>query len=334
MVCAFEISDHSLALPGTDSMFAAFLAILLARSRLELSMTRLLRLSGLLTLVVVAALSLSACSARGYLVRNIADELAGQGQAPEDDVQLAREASAFYLKLSESVLRQTPGHVELASSVAAGFTQYAYGFVAFEADRIESRDARAAQKLRERARRLYQRAHRHAMAALEARHPGFASALAQPDPTRWPTIEPAEVGLAYWAAASWGGYISLSKDHPDDVADLPLAIRLATQAWQTAPDHGDGALASLMGSFELARPGGSRPQAQVYFDRAITVGAGKSAGAYVAKAEGLALTSGDRAEFEALLRQALAAAAARPDLSNQVMRERAQWLLDSADDLF
>ena len=60
MVCAFEISDHSLALPGTDSMFAAFLAILLARSRLELSMTRLLRLSGLLTLVVVAALSLSA----------------------------------------------------------------------------------------------------------------------------------------------------------------------------------------------------------------------------------------------------------------------------------
>jgi hypothetical protein len=142
------------------------------------------------------------------------------------------------------------------------------------------------------------------------------------------------VALAYWAAASWGGYISLSKDHPDDVADLPLAIRLATLAWQVAPDHGDGALASLMGSFELARPGGSREQAQTYFDRAITASGGKSAGAYVAKAEGLALSSGDRAAFDALLRQALAAAAARRDLSNEVMRERAAWLLETADDLF
>jgi hypothetical protein len=35
-----------------------------------------------------------------------------------------------------------------------------------------------------------------------------------------------------------------------------------------------------------------------------------------------------------LLRQALAAGAQRKDLANQVMRLRAQWLLDSADDLF
>jgi len=35
-----------------------------------------------------------------------------------------------------------------------------------------------------------------------------------------------------------------------------------------------------------------------------------------------------------LLRQALAAAKLKPDLQNEVMRERAQWLLESADDLF
>jgi predicted anti-sigma-YlaC factor YlaD len=299
-----------------------------------MTLARAFRLCGLAALLFAGVLTLSACSARGYLVRNLADELAGQGQAAEDDVQLAREASAFYLKLSESVLRQTPGHGELAVAVAGGFTQYAYGFVAFEADRVESRDARAAQKLRERARRLYLRAHRHAMAALEVQHPGFAAALASTDTSRWPAIERTQVGLAYWAAASWGGYISLSKDHPDDVADLPLAIRLATLAWQVEPDYGDGALASLMGSFETARAGGSRQQAQLYFDRAIAASAGKSAGAYVAKAEGLALPGGDRAAFDTLLRQALAAASARRDLPNEVMRERATWLLDNADDLF
>ena len=62
--------------------------------------------------------------------------------------------------------------------------------------------------------------------------------------------------------------------------------------------------------------------------------AGRSAGAYVAKAEGWAQPAGDRAAFDALLRQALQASAARRDLPNEVMRERAQWLLDTADVLF
>jgi len=35
-----------------------------------------------------------------------------------------------------------------------------------------------------------------------------------------------------------------------------------------------------------------------------------------------------------LLRQAVAISAANPDLPNSVMRERALWLLDNADDLF
>jgi hypothetical protein len=54
----------------------------------------------------------------------------------------------------------------------------------------------------------------------------------------------------------------------------------------------------------------------------------------VAKAEAIALANGDRPAFETLLRQALAASDKRTDLDNQIMRQRAQWLLDSADELF
>jgi predicted anti-sigma-YlaC factor YlaD len=275
-----------------------------------------------------------ACSPRHLIVQGVADELADQGQAAEDDLVLAREASAFYLKLSESLLRESPGNLKLAEAVAGGFTQYAFAFVSFDAERTEAKDVKAAQQLRERAARLYLRAHRHAMAALEQRKPGFAKALASADPAAWPRIADDEVGVAYWGAASWGGYISLSKDDPNTVADLPLAIRLARLAWEQKPDFGEGALASLMGSFEAARPGGTRQRATVYFDQAIAVSAGKSAGALVAKAEGIALPAGDRPAFEALLRQALAASESRRDLPNAVMRERAQWLLDTADDLF
>ena len=278
--------------------------------------------------------ALAACSPRQLIVQGVGDALASQGQAQEEDLELAREASAFYLKLSESLLRESPGQAKLAESVAAGFTQYAYAFVAFEAEKLAAQDAKKAQQLDQRARRLYLRAHRHAMAALEQARPGFAQALAQPDPQRWPRITESQAGLAYWAAASWGAYISLSKDDPEVVADLPLAVRLAGLAWQAEASFGDGALASLMGNFEAARAGGSREQAERYFDQAIAAGAGRNAGPYVAKAETIALPAGDRPAFEALLRQALAASARRSDLSNQVMQQRAQWLLESADDLF
>jgi hypothetical protein len=220
--------------------------------------------------------------------------------------------------------------------VAGGFTQYAYAFVAFDADRLEASDARAAQRLRARAARLYWRAHRHAMAALAQRHPGLAQALAgAPASGAEPLALAAdEVGVAYWAAASWGACIALSKDQPDLVADLPQAVALARLAWRRAPDHGEGALAALMGSFEAARPGGSARQAQTYFDRAIAAGAGRNAGPFVAEAEALAQPAGDRRRFETLLHQALDAAAARRDIANEVMRQRAQWLLDTADDRF
>lgn len=278
---------------------------------------------------------LGGCSSpRQLILQGVASELASQGKAPEDDLVLAREASAFYLKLSESVLRETTGDPALATAVAAGFTQYAYAFVQCEADRVEAKDAHAAEKLRQRAARLYRRAHDHAMNALEQQTPGFAKALASNTTANWPSLRAEQVGLAYWASASWGGWIALAKDDPDTVADLPLAVRLAHLAWAVSPDYGSGALASLMGTFEAARPGGSRAQAAQYFDQAIAAGAGKNAGPLVAKAESMALPAGDRPAFDALLKQALTASEMQHDLQNTVMRERAQWLLDTADDLF
>lgn len=288
------------------------------------------RVLGWLLLVLL----LGGCSARQLLVQGMASELAAQGAVPEDDLVLAREASAFYLKLSEALLREVPDNLALSESVATGFTQYAYAFVALEAERLDNQDAKAAQRLRERAARLYGRAQRHAMAALERAQPGFAQALASAQSADWPRLPAAQVGLAYWAAASWGGLISLSKDQPDSVADLPLAVRLARLAYEQQPRYGQGALASLMGNFEAARPGGSAPQALQYFDQAIALGGQRSAGPWVAKAEGVALAAADRPAFEALLQQALRVAAQHPGLQNAVMRERALWLLGSADDLF
>jgi len=286
---------------------------------------------------MLVSLLLAACSPRQMVVGSLADELAGQGTVAENDLELARDAAPFYLKLSESVLLQQPGHRALAESVAGGFVQYAYAFVAFEADRLEASDAKAAERLRQRAAHLYRRAQRHALAALEVATPGFGAALASPREKDWPHLAASQVGLAYWAAAAWGGAISLSKDDPEAVADLPLAVRLAQLAWAVDPAWGDGALSGLLGTFEAARPGGEPRRALAYFDQAIAQSAGLSAGPLLAKAEGYAQPAGDRALFEQLLRQALAvkdSADGRQTLQNEIMRRRARWLLEKADDLF
>jgi len=277
---------------------------------------------------------LSGCAVRSYAIDQAAQVLASQDLAVEDDLVLVREASAFYLKTSESLLRESPGNLKLAQAVVSGFTQYAYAFVAFEAEKTEPVNAKAAFVLRERAARLYGRAHRHAMKALELSSPGLTLALSQPANAQPPRPSEQQVALAYWAAASWGGLISLSKDQPDAVADLPQAIRLSQWAWQAQPSYGQGALASLLGTFEAARPNGSVAQATQYFDQAMRDGAGAQAGPYVAKAEGIALAAQDRAMFEQLLHQAIDVATRHRNLQNEVMRERAVWLLEMSDDLF
>lgn len=288
-------------------------------------------------LLALLVLSLSACSPRQMIVGNLADELAAQGQVQESDLQLARDAAPFYLKLSESVLRQQPGHLGLAESVSAGFTQYAYAFVAFEADQIESQDARAALSLRQRAAALYRRARDHALVALESLHHGFVTALAENDPARQPVIASAQAGLAYWAAASWAGWISLSKDQPEVAADLPLAVRLSELARQADPDWGMGATVSLRATLEAARPGGDRRQAERWFDEAIARSGGRLPSAYLAKAEGIALPAGDRTGFEQLLQQSLDKRLPVPpeqSLASEVARQRAAWLLQQSPDLF
>lgn len=285
--------------------------------------------------VILLAVVLSGCSPRHLVINSLASELAGQSQGAENDPELARDAAPFYFKLSEAVLAETPAHLALAEGLAARMTEYTYAFVALEADRLEAQDSTAAHRLRQRAAALYLRARNHAITALEQRQPGFMRSLANPQvPLR---LAPDDVGLAYWAAAAWGSWISQSKDNPDVVADLPLVVRLAALADATAPDWGNGALMGLRATLEASRPGGDLAQAARWFDEALQLAQGRSVATFVAKAESIALPAGDRAAFEQLLQQALAVkdeTGSPLTLQNQIMRRRAAWLLEQSPDLF
>lgn len=276
---------------------------------------------------------LSACSVQNLLLRNAGDILSKETSASDEDLELLMHASAYHLKLSESLLQEIPNHAKLAESVARGYTQYAFVFLMDEADRIESDSLQKANQLRTRAAKILMRAQSNGLKTLNLLYPQLSTYLNNPAQRPAFKIKPEDTGLVYWTMTAWAGGISLSKDSPDVVADLPQVLRLAELAWQASPQYDQGALASMMGTLELAKPGGQNGTAEKYFDMAIAWRESQIA-PLISKAENWAVATQNRSAFEQLLKQAIDLGHNKSDLINTVMTRRARWLLDNADNLF
>ena len=276
---------------------------------------------------------LSACSVQNFLLRNAGDILSKETSASDEDLELLMHASAYHLKLSESLLQEIPNHAKLAESVARGYTQYAFVFLMDEADRIESDSLQKANQLRTRAAKILMRAQSNGLKTLNLLYPQLGTYLNNPAQRPAFKIKPEDTGLVYWTMTAWAGGISLSKDSPDVVADLPQVLRLAELAWQASPQYDQGALASMMGTLELAKPGGQNGIAEKYFDMAIAWRESQIA-PLISKAENWAVATQNRSAFEQLLKQAIDLGHNKSDLINTVMTRRARWLLDNADNLF
>src|SRR5438552_11736932 len=180
---------------------------------------------------------------------------AGASFGSDDDSELIKAAAPFSLKLMESLLAENPRHLGLLSAAAGGFTQYAYAFVQEDADEAEPRDLAAAEALRARARRLYLRAERYGLRGLEVKHPGFGKALLANPKAAVRTASKADVSLLYWTAAAWASAISLSKDNPEIVGQIPAMESLIDRALELDESYADGAIHNFMISYEMSRAG-------------------------------------------------------------------------------
>ena len=296
----------------------------------------LTRFSRLFRLVLTGTLSitlLSACSVQQHLMRNAADALSIESRNTDDDLELLMHASAYHLKLSESLLSQIPDHVKLAQSVTRGYTQYAFVYLMDEADRSESDDIQKATQLRSRAAKMLFRAKSLGMKTLRIKHPQIDSYLQGRSTFNLTSLSPEDVGLVYWSMTSWAGAISLSKDSPDIVADFPEVLRLAHLAWQVNPQFEQGALASMMGTLELSKPDVKLQLAENYFDLAIQWRKDQIA-PLVSKAENWAVATRNRDAYVQLLEQAIDLGRQQNDLTNSVMLRRASWLLENVENYF
>lgn len=300
-------------------------------------------LCSLLPALLACALVLfgSGCSIKRVAINKVGDALAsgGSGFGSDDDPDLIRDAAPFSLKLMETLLAESPNHVGLRQASASGFTQYAYAFVQQEADEVEGKDLDKATAMKQRARRLYLRARNHGLAGLGALHRGFEERLRKQPLAAVAELKARDAGLAYWTAASWAAAISLSKNDPELIAQVPVVEALIDRAAALSPGFGDGSIQTFLITYEMVRQGGTGDPAarsRSHFDAAVKMSRGEAAAPFVSLAEAVSVKQQDRAEFESLLQRALAVNVdARPEwrLVNLVMQRRARWLLSRIDDL-
>jgi hypothetical protein len=289
----------------------------------------------------IACLLLPACSAKQIGLGRMAAALSdtARAYATDDDPEFVRLAAPSTLKMVEMVLDQQPRHEGLLLTACSGFTQYAYAFLQVDAELAPPQEAARAEELRGRARAMYVRARDYCWRTLELRHPGLRAAVARDPRAAVAGLQAVDVPAMYWLVASWGGELGLAANQllrlPDLVAIRVILARalVLNEGWEAGALH--EASVALDGMSPLL--GGSASRAREHFDRAVALSEGHSAFAYVTLASTVSVSARDRAEFERLLRAALAIDLnARPSLrlANLVAQRRARALLAQTSRLF
>lgn len=275
-------------------------------------------------------------------VDEVGDALAGNGAtfAADNDPELIRAAAPFSLKLIESLLAENPRHPGLLLAASRGFIEYAYAFVQQDADELEDKDFAGAIALRERARKLYLRGRNYGLRLLDLGHPGMAQGLRLDPRAAVAAARREDVPAMYWTALAWMAVISLSKDKPEIVGDLPAAEALIDRSLELDEAFEHGAIHVFLITYEMSRPvgiGDPAARSRGHFARAVELSGGRLASPYDALAEAVCVQKQDAAGFRRLLAQALAVdpeGAPEWRLENAVMQRRAQWLLGRMDQLF
>jgi predicted anti-sigma-YlaC factor YlaD len=304
------------------------------------------RVQRVLLAIATALLAASAPGCRTVIVSYAADAAATTGTtyASDDDPELVRDAAPFGLKTMEGLLEKTPRHEGLLTSLASGFTQYAYAFVQADADQADLEGkVEQARAGRERARKLFLRARDYGLRGLDVRHAGMAARLRPGGGDRARALGEAkreDVPLLFWTASAWTLAIANGKADMALVAELPAPVAMMERALALDAAWDEGAIHEFFVAFDATRSaaeGGGPERAKAHLDAALALSKNKKLGPRVSYAEGVLVQRQDRKEFTRVLEEVLRAdpgEVPRHRLANVIAQRRARALLKHADDLF
>lgn len=297
-----------------------------------------------LALTAVLAATATACSPATMGMNRMAAALSATATsyAQDDDPEFVRTGAPATLKMVEMMLDSQPSHPGLLLTACSGFAQYSYAFLQIDSEMLAGSNPAESAALRDRAIRMYTRARRYCVRELGTRHAALRDALERQPASALPLLEAttrADVPALFWTAAAWAGELSLAPNQILRIGELAVIRALLTRALELDEAWSDGTIHEAMIAVEglPALLGGSPARARGHFERAVALTGGQSAFAYVTLATSVAVPARDRAEFQKVLKQALAVdVTKRPTLrlANLIAQRRARFLLANVDRIF
>ncbi|MBI5209123.1 MAG: hypothetical protein HY927_04025 [Elusimicrobia bacterium] len=284
----------------------------------------------LLAAILTGSLSLSGCSLKLIALRQTASLIEGGVGTfyEESDVQLAQESLGSQLKLVEALLKNDPLEPRLNLVASQGFGAYAFLFLEGSQD--------------DRARAWYLRGRDHGLRVLRTK-PAFKSILSmdlQQTEAALTSLGKKDVPILFWTAYCWAGWVNLSRDNAEAVADLPKAVALMARARELDAAYQYGGADLFLGAYFASRPkllGGDPEKAKLHFARAKELTQGRYLLAYLLEARYYAVAVQDPELFRGLLDQVKTLpAGSLPEarLADEVSKRKAAALMEKTDELF
>ena len=295
--------------------------------------------------VILLLLACSGCGTiRRTAVKQVGETLSGETAmlviSSDNDPELIWDAMPFALKTMEVMLSQDPSNEDLYLGMASAYIQYAYGYLAQNAQMLENSDYKKSQHLWKRTNNLSLRGRDYALDALELRYPGFSQDIRTNTDAILAGTDLDDVPYLYWAAAGWAGAIAADNNDMNTMAELPVVEAMMRRVLELDEDYRDGAVHEFFIAYEGGRPeasGGSLIKAEKHFNQAVECTDGKKAFPYIMFAESVAVKQQDLPLFNKLLDKALAVdvnEVKRWRLVNTIAHERAVWLKEQIPELF
>jgi hypothetical protein len=279
----------------------------------------------ILTLLLLA-LSVQGCASLvGSVTQNFASDL-GAAILNSDDPHMVRDGAPAYLILIDSLLAGNPQNASLLEQSAELHSAYAGAFVAEP----------------ERAKKLHLKAKTQVLqaACLTLKEGCDLDQRSYAEFAAWVgTQERADLPLLYNVASIWAGWIQANSDDFMAIAELGRVKALMQRVVELDDGYANGNAHLYMGVFEtLVPPGmGGRPEiGRQHFEQALDISAGRNLMVKVMYADQYARLVFERKLHDQLLQDVMAAEVEAPGLTlmNTVAKERAQRLLETADDYF
>ena len=291
------------------------------------------------------AVGLAGCSLRNLAIDQTAAILRDAALTfdTETDISFAKEAIPASLKTIEGFLIARGDQANLLRLLPEGYMNYAFGFIEDEAERLDEDDPERAEFHRKRALAFYLRARDFGLRLLAMDHEELANTLRQRKvPTQEDLLRVDEDGLPglYWTAAPWAAAINVGKSDPLLVGELDLVRTLMQRCVEIDEKYYWAGPRIALGGIAAGTPvalGGQPEEAARNFTRAIEITAERHLMNKVLYARLAGAQNGDRAFFEMMLKEVLAAdpdAEPRLALANRLAQRRAKRYLEQIDDLF